>query len=120
MVVSDRTLVLDGTVVDSFAEWARTAEPRLRHALTASFGSQLGKEATPDALSYAWENWERVSGKKNPLGYVRERRGLGSRFGASPRVAFVLTCASARRGTVSRRLASMWSVWRGRRCRARR
>ena len=42
MVVSERTLVLDETVVDSFTEWAREAEPHLRHALTASFGAQLG------------------------------------------------------------------------------
>ena len=69
-MVSDRTLVLDETVVHSFTEWARDAEPRLRHALTASFGTQLGKEAAADALAHAWEHWERVSTKENPLGYV--------------------------------------------------
>lgn len=60
----------DDTVVGSFDEWARDAEPRLRHALTASFGHQVGKEATIDALSHAWESWDRVKGKENLLGYV--------------------------------------------------
>ena len=60
----------DETVVDSFTEWVRDTEPRLRHALTASFGSQLGKEATADALAHAWDHWDRVSMKDNPLGYV--------------------------------------------------
>ena len=46
------------------------AEPRLLHALTAAFGSAVGSEATSDALSWAWENWDRVSVKDNPLGYV--------------------------------------------------
>lgn len=70
MVVSDRTLLLDEAVVDSFSEWAREAEPRLRHALNASFGPQVGTEAAVDALAHAWENWDRVGKKDNPLGYV--------------------------------------------------
>lgn len=60
----------DETVVDSFTDWARSAEPRLRHALTASFGPQTGKEAAADALAHAWENWDRIRSKDNPLGYV--------------------------------------------------
>ncbi|GMQ86435.1 MAG: hypothetical protein BMS9Abin07_2014 [Acidimicrobiia bacterium] len=60
----------DETEVDSFTEWAKVAEPRLRHALTASFGSQAGKEATADALAHAWEHWDRISMKDNPIGYV--------------------------------------------------
>lgn len=66
----EASLVSDETIVDSFTEWAREAEPRLRHALTASFGSQLGKEATADALAHAWEHWDRISMKDNPVGYV--------------------------------------------------
>ncbi len=60
----------DETIVDSFTEWVRQTEPRLRHALTASFGSQIGKDAATDALSYAWEHWDRIRLKDNPLGYV--------------------------------------------------
>ena len=60
----------EDTVVDSFEVWARVAEPKLRHALTASFGVQVGKEATADALSFAWEHWDEVKKKDNPVGYV--------------------------------------------------
>ena len=60
----------DDIVVDSFTEWAREAESRLRHALTASFGPQVGKDASADALAHAWEHWDRIRMKDNPLGYV--------------------------------------------------
>lgn len=63
-------MLSDEVVVDSFTEWAREAEPRLRRALTASFGLQVGKEAATDALSHAWEHWDAIKVKGNPLGYV--------------------------------------------------
>ena len=70
MVLPDQALLFDDTIVGSFTEWVRDAEPRLLHALTASFGSEVGSEATADALAWAWEHWDRVSAKDNPLGYV--------------------------------------------------
>lgn len=80
----------DETVVDSFTEWARDTEPRLRHALTASFGSQLGKEVTADALAHAWEHWDRISMKDNPLGYVYGvGRNKARRIASRHRVVFV-------------------------------
>ena len=36
------------SLVDSFTQWARCVEPKLRNALTASFGSQLGKDVGDD------------------------------------------------------------------------
>lgn len=60
----------DQTAVDSFTEWAEQAEPRLRHALTAAFGPQIGKEAAADVLADSWEHWDRIKVKVNPLGYV--------------------------------------------------
>ncbi len=54
----------------AFSIWARDAEPRLRHALTASFGPQVGEEAAADALSHAWEQWAEIADKPNPTGYV--------------------------------------------------
>ena len=62
--------VLNESLVDSFTEWARCVEPRLRHALTASFGSQLGKDVAADALAHAWVHWDVVSVTENRLGYV--------------------------------------------------
>ncbi len=58
------------SLVDSFTQWARCVEPRLRHALTASFGSQLGKDAAADALAHAWVHWDVVSATENRIGYV--------------------------------------------------
>ena len=63
-------MLRDETLVDSFTEWAREAEPRLRHALTASFGVEVGKEAAAEALVHAWEHWERIGKMDNPTGYV--------------------------------------------------
>lgn len=56
--------------VDSFTDFAASAEPRLRIALGASFGFDLGQEATAEALAYAWEHWESVRVKVNPIGFL--------------------------------------------------
>ncbi len=56
--------------VDAFRGFVAENEPRLRQALSASLGSQLGRQATVDALSYAWENWARIERMANPIGYV--------------------------------------------------
>lgn len=69
-MVSGETWLRDETVTASFTEWARDVEPRLRQALTASLGSQLGEDAAADALAFAWEHWDRVGAKENPFGYV--------------------------------------------------
>ena len=66
----DESLLLDDTATGSFTDWARDAEPRLRQALTASFGPERGDEAVVDALAYAWEHWDQVSRKDNPFSYV--------------------------------------------------
>jgi len=55
---------------DEFERFMRTAEERLRIALTASFGVADGRIAAVDALSWAWENWERVKEMSNPVGYL--------------------------------------------------
>ena len=47
-----------------------TVEPTLRRALVAVYGVELGREATADALAWAWQHWSRVRGMKNPAGYL--------------------------------------------------
>lgn len=90
MTERERDAVSDETVVDSFTEWAEGAEPRLRHALTASFGSQLGKDATADALAHAWEHWDQINMKDNALGYVYGvGRNKARRMAARHRPVFV-------------------------------
>ena len=61
---------MNESLVDSFTEWARCVGPRLRHALTASFGAQLGRDVTADALAHAWVHWDVVRVTENRLGYV--------------------------------------------------
>lgn len=56
--------------MDEFDEFVLRVEPRLRRALTADRGPQLGREATAEALAYAWEHWERVRAMGNPVGYL--------------------------------------------------
>jgi RNA polymerase sigma-70 factor (ECF subfamily) len=58
------------THIDSFTEFVEGAEPKLRRALVARYGHQEGREAVAEALAYAWEHWDRVSGMENPAGYL--------------------------------------------------
>jgi len=54
----------------AFEEFVREHEPRLRRALVAAYGGPAGREATAEALAYAWEHWERVRGFENLPGYL--------------------------------------------------
>lgn len=60
----------DQTKVDSFTEFVSEVEPRLRRALTAAFGSEVGREAAAEALVYGWKHWDRVREMENPAGYL--------------------------------------------------
>jgi RNA polymerase sigma-70 factor (ECF subfamily) len=68
--------------VDDFTRFAREIEPRMRYALVAALGYDRGREATQDALVYAWEHWDRIRATDNPAGYlyrVAKRRALRRR-----------------------------------------
>jgi len=58
------------TSTDSFTEFVREAEPRLRHALCAAFGGEVGRESAAEALAYGWEHWDRIRTMGNPAGYL--------------------------------------------------
>jgi len=53
-----------------FEAFMQEGEPRLRRALVAAYGFEDGRDATADALAYAWEHWERVQGMPNAMGYL--------------------------------------------------
>jgi RNA polymerase sigma factor (sigma-70 family) len=53
-----------------FTVFVNTHEPNLRRAFIAAYGSHRGREATAEALAYAWEYWERLSGVENIPGYL--------------------------------------------------
>ena len=62
-----------------FSEFVADVEPRLRHALAGAYGPDIGSEAVADALTYAWEHWDRISTMENPAGYlyrIGQHRGL--------------------------------------------
>jgi RNA polymerase sigma-70 factor (ECF subfamily) len=55
---------------DEFTQFAGRAEPKLRRALVATWGPELGRDATIDALVYGWRHWARVRVMTNPVGYL--------------------------------------------------
>jgi len=54
----------------AFEAFVATYEPRLRRALVAAYGPERGRDATAEALAFAWEHWERVRDMSNPVGYL--------------------------------------------------
>ena len=54
----------------NFRVFVESVEPRLHRALVARYGWERGRDATADALSYAWEHWNKVSEMENPFGYL--------------------------------------------------
>ena len=103
----------------SFEEFVGRFEPRLRVALVAVFGPEVGRDAVAEALAYGWEHWDRIAGMENPggylyrVGYDRARR-MAAGSCATPGVGSSLrtTCRSLRASTCERPLGLS-------RCRAR-
>jgi DNA-directed RNA polymerase specialized sigma24 family protein len=58
------------TDIDAFRAFVGESEARLRQALSATLGTQAGRDATADAMGYAWEHWERIQPMDNPAGYL--------------------------------------------------
>jgi DNA-directed RNA polymerase specialized sigma24 family protein len=53
-----------------FEHFVAEAGPRLGRALTALYGFEDGRDATAEALAYAWENWHRLQHIANLPGYL--------------------------------------------------
>ena len=53
-----------------FTRFVKEVEPRLSVALAAAYGSEVGAEATEDALVWGWEHWDEVCRMGNPAGYL--------------------------------------------------
>ncbi|NNC39168.1 MAG: sigma-70 family RNA polymerase sigma factor [Acidimicrobiia bacterium] len=76
---------------ESFTRFFEEAEPRLRHGLIARYGGESGSEAAADAMTYAWEHWDRISVMDNPVGYLYRvgrtffRRNQRRRVGTNPK-----------------------------------
>ena len=56
--------------VTAFEHFVAATGSRLRVALVARYGVEVGVDACADALAYAWEHWPRVGTMTNPAGYL--------------------------------------------------
>ena len=61
---------MSGAPLDDFEVFFAHAEPRLRRALAAGLGADRGREALAEAMAWAWEHRDRLSGMENPVGYL--------------------------------------------------
>lgn len=55
---------------DEFTDFAREIEPRLRFALAGCVRPGQAREATQEALIYAWQHWDKIKTINNPGGYL--------------------------------------------------
>jgi DNA-directed RNA polymerase specialized sigma24 family protein len=53
-----------------FEAFVKAVEPRLSRALAAAYGFEDGRDATAEALAYAWEHWARLQHIANLPGYL--------------------------------------------------
>lgn len=53
-----------------FEQFVRDTEPRLSRALAAAYGFEEGRDATAEALAYAFEHWDRLRLVANLPGYL--------------------------------------------------
>lgn len=77
-------------------------EPRLRRALVATYGPVDGRDATGDALSWAWEHWDQVSQMQHPVAYLyRVGQSAMRRFGSKPLPGELLSSAAVHTPEIS-------------------
>jgi len=67
-----------------FVSWYSAVEPRLRAALSAAYGPQRGRDATAEALSWAWEHQDRLDGLRIPVAYLFRVGQSRTRFRRMP------------------------------------
>ncbi len=67
---ADRTPPDQSPPQAAFESFVLAAEPRLRRALIAAYGFDDGRDATAEALAYAWEHWDRLAAMDNLPGYL--------------------------------------------------
>jgi RNA polymerase sigma-70 factor (ECF subfamily) len=53
-----------------FDDFVHTVEPKLRTALVTLYGPDTGRDATAEALAYAWEHRDRVMAMPHPAAYL--------------------------------------------------
>lgn len=70
---------------EEFSRFVGEFEPKLLQALVATYGPVDGRSATVDALSWAWEHWERLADVENRAGYLfRVGQSATRRYSSRP------------------------------------
>lgn len=70
MGLSGKETELQSVSAQEFSAFVGLVESRLRRALAATWGPEVGREATAEALAWAWENWTSVQSMENAAGYL--------------------------------------------------
>lgn len=68
--ISDMSGHLDQDNDAHFESFLHTVEPPLRRALVATYGYDMGRTATAEALAWAWEHRDRLPDLKAPVPYL--------------------------------------------------
>lgn len=66
----ERDDVLTEPAPAAFERFAADDGVRLRRALVARFGVDVGNEVANDALAHAWEHWAEIAPMPNRVGYL--------------------------------------------------
>ncbi len=53
-----------------FESFAATTGERVRRALVAHYGVEVGAEASAEAMAVAWQRWDSVAEMENPAGFL--------------------------------------------------
>ena len=54
----------------TFEEFVAVSGRKVRAALVAAYGPDVGMDAASEAIAYGWENWDRLAEMTNPAGYM--------------------------------------------------
>jgi RNA polymerase sigma factor (sigma-70 family) len=74
---------------EAFEDFFVRTEPRLRAALTSLYGAEMGREATAEAMAWAYEHWDRMQKLEHPVAYLyRVGQSRTRRLRRIRRVAF--------------------------------
>jgi len=69
-VIADGEDASGEAIWPDFEAFVRETEPRLSRALAAAYGFEDGRDATAEALAYAFEHWARLQHIANLPGYL--------------------------------------------------
>jgi RNA polymerase sigma factor (sigma-70 family) len=58
------------SAAERFDRVVAPVEQRVRRALVARYGVDVGDDAASDAIAWAWEHVDRLAGATNPAGYL--------------------------------------------------